>query len=195
MIKSIQLALFVLFTSSIFAQIKQPDLSPNTIENQIKTIYNQANDWQDYKMIKKATFFSFQKKLLDSISVMKKEIVLKQNTINQQDKIIQTLNDKIKTLDDKLSSSLEEVDSMSLLGNQINKTAYNSLLWSIIIGLILCLAFFVYKFKNSNLITKKAKNSLVEIDQEFELFRKRALEKEQKLRRQLQDEINKQRGV
>ncbi|WP_407267387.1 hypothetical protein R8G64_12630 [Tenacibaculum maritimum] len=44
-------------------------------------------------------------------------------------------------------------------------------------------------------MTKEAKNNLAEIEQEFEEHRKKSLEKEQKIRRQLQDEINKQRGV
>jgi hypothetical protein len=54
--------------------------------------------------------------------------------------------------------------------------------------------FFMYKFSNSNLLTKEAKHNLAEVEQELSQFRKKTLEKEQKLRRQLQDEINKQRN-
>jgi hypothetical protein len=54
--------------------------------------------------------------------------------------------------------------------------------------------FFMYKFSNSNLLTKEAKHNLAEVEQELSLFRKKTLENEQKLRRQLQDEINKQRN-
>lgn len=67
-------------------------------------------------------------------------------------------------------------------------------MWSIIGGLFVLLLFFIYKFKNSNAVTKQAKKSLEETEEEFEEHRKIALEREQKVRRQLQDEINKQKN-
>ncbi|MDX1316484.1 MAG: tRNA (guanine-N1)-methyltransferase, partial [Xanthomarina gelatinilytica] len=51
------------------------------------------------------------------------------------------------------------------------------------------------KYKNSHVITKEAKKALEEIEVEFEEHRKTALEREQKVRRQLQDELNKQKGI
>jgi hypothetical protein len=43
-------------------------------------------------------------------------------------------------------------------------------------------------------LTKEAKANLQEAEEELTLFRKKSLEREQKLRRQLQDEINKNRN-
>ncbi len=56
------------------------------------------------------------------------------------------------------------------------------------------LLFFIYKYKNSNSTTKEAKKNLAEIEDEFDDHRRTALEREQKVRRQLQDELNKQKG-
>ena len=83
---------------------------------------------------------------------------------------------------------------MSLLGMQMTKTGYNILLWSIIGGLLVLLLLFIFKFKNSNVITRNAKLALAETEEEFEAHRKRALEREQKVMRRLQDEINKQKA-
>ncbi|MCB0431897.1 MAG: tRNA (guanine-N1)-methyltransferase, partial [Mangrovimonas sp.] len=66
-------------------------------------------------------------------------------------------------------------------------------LWGIIGILLALLGFFIYKFKNSNTITKESKKALADIELEFEEHRKVALEREQKVRRQLQDELNKQK--
>jgi hypothetical protein len=60
--------------------------------------------------------------------------------------------------------------------------------------LLLGLCIFIYKYNNKKHFTKKAQNDLTEIEEEFAVFRKKTLEREQKLRRQLQDEINKQRN-
>jgi len=77
---------------------------------------------------------------------------------------------------------------------QMSKSGYNMLMWIIIAGLLALLVLFIYKFKNSNSVTKQAKNALAEIEEEFEEHRKVALEREQKVRRQLQDELNKQKS-
>ena len=60
--------------------------------------------------------------------------------------------------------------------------------------MLLALTYFIFKFSKSNVLTKEAKSNLIEVEQEFEQHRKKTLEREQKLRRQLQDEINKQRN-
>ena len=66
-------------------------------------------------------------------------------------------------------------------------------MFSIIGALIVFLAIFIGRFKQSNSITKDIKNRLKETEEEFDNHRKVALEREQKVRRQLQDELNKQK--
>ena len=44
------------------------------------------------------------------------------------------------------------------------------------------------------MIAKQAQDSLLIVEEEFEIHRKNSIEREQKLRRQLQDEINKHRN-
>ena len=95
---------------------------------------------------------------------------------------------------DTLTATNTEKDSMALFGLQMSKTSYNMLMWAIIAGLLVLLITFIYKFKNSNSVTKDAKSALAEIENEFEEHRRNALEREQKVRRQLQDELNKQKG-
>jgi hypothetical protein len=64
-------------------------------------------------------------------------------------------------------------------------------MWGIIGVLTILWLIFTYRFRASNAITKEAKIKLAETEQEFEEHRKRALEREQQVRRKLQDEINK----
>ena len=83
---------------------------------------------------------------------------------------------------------------MTLFGMQLGKTNYNVLMWSIVAALFALLIFFILKFKGSNSLTRDAKLKLEEVEAEFEEHRKIALEREQKVRRQLQDEINKNKA-
>ena len=80
---------------------------------------------------------------------------------------------------------------MVFLGMQMSKAGYSTLLWSIIAGLVAFLAFFIFRFKNSNIVTKETKSALAERENEFKEHRRVALEREQKVKRELQDMINK----
>ena len=80
---------------------------------------------------------------------------------------------------------------MALFGLQMSKTSYNILMWTIIGGLFALLVVFVLRFKSSNSATKEARRKLEETETEYKDYRRIALEREQKVRRQLQDEINK----
>ena len=197
--KTLKMLFFVIITQNIVAQKQlskaQVDSLPNTIENQFTKIYRLSNNWQDYKMIKRSEFVSFQKNILDSVVNLKKDIVTKQLRIENHSKSTNALKEEIKSLKENLSLSIEKEDAISLLGMSLKKGTYNSILWGIISLLLIALSFFIFKFSNSYVVTKEAKDSLTDVENEFEQYKKKSIEKEQKLRRQLQDEINKQRGV
>lgn len=198
--KIVHLIIVTLFCSNVFAQTsltkkQQLDSLPNTVENQLKKAYGKASNWQQYKMITRTDFQILQKNIVDSVTALKKNIENKQLTINEQEKNVTALNDKITSLTEKLNSSIDKEDKINFIGIGMTKNTYNLLLWSIITILAITTVFFFMRFKNSNSLTKAAKSNLAEIEEEFELHRRKSLEKEQKLRRQLQDEINKQRGV
>ncbi|CAM1348198.1 hypothetical protein [Tenacibaculum insulae] len=197
--KTLRILLLILITQNIAAQKRlsrtQVDSLPNTIENQFTKIYRLSNNWQEYKMIKRTHFNSFQKNILDSVSVLKKDVAAKQFNINTQLKNANLLKEEINTLKSNLSISIEKEGAISFIGIPLDKATYNTILMSIISVLIFGLGFFIFKFSNSSAVTKEAKDLLANVEDEFERYKKKSIDKEQKLRRQLQDEINKQRGV
>ena len=83
---------------------------------------------------------------------------------------------------------------MFLLGMPMSKGSYATFMWSIIAVLIVFLALFVYRFKNSNAVTKNAEAALIDLENEFKEHRTMALEREQKVMRKLLDERNKQKN-
>lgn len=68
-------------------------------------------------------------------------------------------------------------------------------MWGIVIVLALLLGVFIYKFRNSNSITSESRKALEILEAEYEEHRRNSIEREQKVRRQLQDEINKNRSL
>ncbi|MCG8182837.1 hypothetical protein [Tenacibaculum piscium] len=197
--KTLRIILLIIITQQVTAQKRlskiQIDSLPNTIENQFIKAYRLSNNWQEYKLIKRTHFISFQKNILDSVTAIKKDVLAKQLQLEAQLKNENVLKNEINTLKNDLSLSVEKENGIAIFGFLIDKSLYNTILWSIISGLLIGLAFFIYKFSSSNAITRETKNLLVGVEDEFEQYKRSSIDKEQKLRRQLQDEINKQRGV
>ncbi len=190
------LLLFLLSISLSSAQVQPEEklsLNKGTIDNQFEYVITKSNRYQEYKVVKKTWLFALKAHTLDSLKAVKKQLADTKLLVDNQDNEIQVLKTNLSDTNSTLNQTNLEKDSMSLFGMLMSKTSYNVLMWSIISGLLAFLLFFIYKFKNSNAVTKEAKFSLSETEEEFEEHRKRALEREQKVMRRLQDEINKQK--
>ncbi|MGV6830949.1 MAG: tRNA (guanine-N1)-methyltransferase [bacterium] len=169
-----------------------------TINQQFEYVINKSNRYKDekgrlYKVVRRIWLDELKTITQDSLVEFRKKIADANSTIANQLEEINSLKTNLSNTQNDLTATNQEKDSMSLFGMQMSKTGYNTLMWSVIAGLLALLLFFIFKFKNSNAITKAAKKSLEDIEQEFEDHRRVALEREQKVRRQLQDEINKQK--
>lgn len=194
--------IFIFIYSLSFSQAKQEDdalsLNSGSIDSQFEYIFRKSGNFkgtngQPYEAVKTAWLLTLRNHVKDSLKGIRKELDATQTIVKTQANEISTLKTALSSTQSDLDLTNTEKNSMSLFGIQMSKAGYNSLLWTIIAGLLALLLFFIYKFKNSNTVTKKAKQSLSEIEEEFEEHRKTALEREQKVRRQLQDEINKQK--
>jgi len=197
------LLLFVtLFTISAHAQTKSDDdnlsLNSGTIDNQFEYVLKKSGNFkgtngQPYEAVKRSMLNTLRAHTIDSLKTVHKDLTETQAIVNSQAKEISLLKTSLTNTQGTLDQTNLEKDSMALFGMQMSKSGYNVLLWSIIAGLLALLLFFIYKYKNSNSITKNVNLALAEIEEEFEEHRKVALEREQKVRRQLQDELNKQK--
>lgn len=191
-------------TLSSFAQTTQEEetlsLDSGTINNQFEYVIQKSSGWRDergqqYKVTKINWLIQLKAHTLDSLKAVHKELLDTQAIVLNQSKEITELKANLANTQGDLDKTESEKNSMSLFGIQMSKTGYNALLWTLIATLLALLLFFIYKFNNSNVVTKDARHALEEMEEEFEEHRKTALEREQKVRRQLQDELNKQKST
>ena len=193
-------SLMTLLTFAVIAQTNETNsINEGSINDQFEYLLRKSGNFKGtngdrYEAVRRSLILALQAHTNDSLNSLESRLKEANNTISTQQSEIETLKTDLGTTTSTLDATNKEKDSMSLFGMQMSKTGYNTLLWSIIAGLLALLLFFIYKFKNSNAITRGAKKSLEEIELEFEEHRRIALEREQKVRRQLQDELNKQKG-
>lgn len=168
-------------------------LNSGSIDNQFEYVIRRSNSWQDYKTVKKTWLYALKAHTIDSLKVVHKDLSDTREIVQTQAKEIEGLKLNLNTTKTSLENTIVEKDSMELFGMPTTKPNYSLILWSIVGVLSALLLFFIYKYKSSNSITKQANTSLSEIEEEFEEHRRNALEREQKVRRQLQDMINEQK--
>ena len=174
---------------------KELSLDKGNINSQFDYIYKKSGnyraDGKRYEVVRIISLDKLRKNVLDTLNASNKKAAELNAAISGHEATIASLNKKLDETTNNLSAVTEEKDSMSLLGMLVSKITYNIILWTIIGGLMLLFLLFVYKFQRSNTLTQEAKTALSEVEVEYEDHRRRALEREQRISRQLQDEINK----
>src|SRR5699024_9973627 len=141
--------------------------------------------------IDRITHQLYKVNISDSIKALQTSIATSERVILEQNNKIDRITHQIDDLNLELAKTQDKVENIILLGIPTNKTTYNSIMWSIIIALLVISSILFFRFKKSHGDTKDAREKLEETEVELESLRKRSLEREQKVRRQLQDEINK----
>lgn len=192
--KSLYLFIFCLFVSvNIFSQKAKNDTLP--LSKQFEQVYRRSSSYKDFKVIRKTTFQDLKENTLNSIKSIDEKLKIEslKNT-----RLEQEINNITKThleLDLKLSNAILEKNTISFIGLKLKKNTFKIIIWSIFFMLIILICYLAYKLKDGVKITSQAKKELTRVEEEFNSYKKKSLVRDQKLRRQLQDEINKQRGI
>ncbi len=185
---------FLLFCIVSFAQNVRYNDSLS-LEKQVDFIIEKSNNYKQFKVVNKVWLTKLLANTKKEVKQRDQNVVTLNDKIKTQAKSITDLESKLSTTNLDLEKSESAIDNMVLFGISMKKGVYNTVLWSIILGLIALTAFFAVQFKVSNKVTKESKKRLEEMETEFDEHRKRALEREQKVMRKLQDEINKNKQL
>ena len=169
------------------------EAKPTTLEGVFQQLIDRSGTWQNFKMLDRGKLAAFQRSMTDSINGVRSQLVAEKQKVKENEATIKELNDKITEIQAALDQTKDQKDSVSFFGALVSKGLYNTIMWGIVLALASLLVLYIYKFSNSNVVTKKSINDLNELQEEYENYRKAAIEREQKVRRQLQDEINKHR--
>lgn len=179
------------------APVKKKLVNPfetnGTIDARLSYLFKTSTNYLEYKVISRKGFVTIQSNIKDSINGLKNLLSKKDQQIKKQLNDISTIQKLLEKNKNQLNEIRTNQNSISFFGLQIDKQNYNLIILIILTSLIVSTAFFVYKYQNSHVLTKEAKDNLEETQLEFEKYQKKALENQQVLNRKLQDEIMKKR--
>jgi hypothetical protein len=192
-IAAIVVLLFFQFSITKAQDDNRSALSKGTIEDQFRTIIERSSRYQDFKVVKENALNALRSNVLDTLNKLKGNLKKSNDIIASHKTNMDSVKTELQNTNDRLNDTFREKNSIRFLGILMSKEAYSRTMWIIIIVLALVLVVFVILFKRSNKITVQNKLDLQETRNEFDKFRKRALEREQELSRNHLAELNKYR--
>ncbi len=166
-------------------------LDTGTVEAQLEFVIDDANVYNEYKVIKIPYIQKLKKNLRDSLHAIHRQNAENKASVAEKNKTIDTLQMQLQKTKSELTEAIRTKNSLTVLGLQLDKTYYNSLMWIIILALGILLGFGMVLYKRNNAITVKTKNELNELKSAHDEYRnKTRIDKEHMVVRH-HDEVKK----
>ncbi|MFC7524534.1 hypothetical protein ACFQRK_11290 [Parapedobacter sp. GCM10030251] len=169
-------------------------LTSGTIDSQFIYLYAISRTQDGIEHVRQANLEQIRKNIADTIRVLTKEISDLKSKDGSQQAAVEAMTDSLAQARNELQIAQREKDSFSFIGVSLEKSTYSLIMWGIVLLLAAALIFYIYRYNQGHVVTNDTKKAIEELQEEFDQHRKKAMEKEQKLKRQLQDELNKRLG-
>src|SRR5690554_190469 len=114
-------------------QAKSGSLDSGTIASQFDYINSVSNNFEEYKVVRRAHLDKIKANVTDSLQVFKDQLATVNDQLAEQKTSIDQLNNTLGTSQAELQQALDMKDSFSFMGMYIHKTTYNNLMWGIVI--------------------------------------------------------------
>lgn len=192
MLKQFLLVAVTLCSLSLFGQNKPMlpyAIQKGTLNEQFSNLNNLSRSQNvDFKLIRKTNLEIVRKNVLDSIAIYQKEIATLKTNSSSSVTTVKNLRDSVNTLDTELQAEKQKTDSIAFLGIDFAKGSYHTMVWAIIIVLAIAFLATLASFRKAKVDTNEHKKTTEELQNELQTLRKKSMEKEQLLKRQLLDE-------
>jgi len=191
--------LFVIMGVSSLAQPAAKAIEDKEInlKERYQVMKSGSQTYQDYKVIKEVILDGFWKITIDSISKQQAMIKAANGEIAALKNEVLAIQNDLKAQQASVEGITFESNHISVLGIPFGKGTFIFLVAAVIAGLALTLFVMLGRMRILNSGMKEKTLIAHTLTQEFEEYKRKALEKQTKLSRELQNERNKsveQRG-
>ncbi len=189
------LVFLVVVMIKVSGQTTMPEaLIKSTINEQLKYIEEKTLIYENYRAIREDMFQKLKGNVSDTLLVTTKKI----DALNLSSSKLKSTIDSLTTSVGTLKTSLEEMtttkNSIKVLGIEVNKTSYNSVMWLIVAALTAVLIIGFLILKRNIQVTGETNSGLQEMKAEFDAYRKSSREAREKMSMDHFNEIKKMRG-
>jgi len=175
LLKSAFTILIILVSSiSSIGQSPMPEiLEQGTLREQMKYIEEKTRIYENYRAIREDMFQIIKRNAVDSLSKVHGQVNIlagmNKNLLTRIDSLTISLTDTKTLLEEAVSTK----ENIRVLGMNLNKTVYNSIMWIIVGILLFLLAMGFLVFKRNLTVMLRTKKDLEELKIEFEAYRQK----------------------
>jgi hypothetical protein len=163
----------------------------HTLRERYFLMKSKSQSYGDYKVIKETVLDGVWKIVQDSLAAKQTSIRTGNTTIkglkSQLDQTVKTLNEKEQSMAEILHASTH----ISVLGIDMTKGAFISLVAITVVGLLVLLGLIIGRMKLQSKSLSERNLAVTALTSEFDEYKHRAMDRQTKLSRELQDERNK----
>ena len=172
-----------------------PDvLLTGKLNEQINYIEERTKIFEYYRAIREDMFQQIKKNTLDTLTAAKTEITTLTLSKNKHNVKIDSLNKLIIDARSKLDEAVRTKNNIKVLGMDVNKFAYNSVMWIILAGFAVLLTIGFLVFRRNLSVMRHTRKDLEDLKTEFEAYRKQSREAREKMSMEHFKEIKKLRA-
>src|SRR5665647_59314 len=163
----------VFFTAiNAIGQTSMPtELSSSTMQEQINYVEKHTRIYDNFRAIREDIYQKINRNFIDTLSAEKNRVTaLKTLTSNLNTKT-DSLNALLNTTRIKLEEATTTKNNIKVLGLEIKKGAYNTIMWTIVGGLAFLLALGFLVFKRNLTVLLRTEKDLKELKDEFAAYK------------------------
>jgi len=181
----------LIFVTLVNAQSREALEGDYNLRERFEVMKDKAESYNDYKVIKNEVLNGVWKIGMDSIAKAKSDLRTANATIAKLNNEIKASADKVKAAETSLEESAYERTHMTVFGMHVAKSVFVTTSLLVIAALVIALVVVFSTFNVLRRSNREKELTIHGIMSEFDAFRKKALEKEVKISRELQSERNK----
>ena len=166
----------------------------NSLNEQLKFLDEHTKIYDNYRAIREDMFQKIKGNVSDTLSSVENKIAGLNKTVYSLNRTIDTLKRNLELTKTNLDEMTRTKNSIRVIGMQVNKSAYNNIMWLIVGGLIAVLLIGFLVFKRNLSATFSTKKEYEELKNEFDAYRKTSREAREKMTMDHFNEIKRLKG-
>jgi chromosome segregation ATPase len=172
-------ALFLTLSVRSYSQAIPEEYRKENIPAQLDYTQEHTRVYENFRAIREDIFQLITRNIKDTLNSSRKKINNLVAETNRLSNRIDSINQSLASTHDNLESMTRSKNSIRILGIEVNKTTYNSIMWTILGILVALLVLGYLTFKQNRSSTVKTKKELTDLQKEFEDYKQKArLERE-----------------
>ena len=189
--KSIALFICLAIYSFSFGQATVDPLQENySLKDRYAIMKAKSQTYQNYKVIKESVLDGVWKITQDSLNAKQAAIRSANQQIAQLKGEVQKVHGDMKAKDASVAEIVFDSAHINVLGIDFSKSVFLTIIGILIAALVAALVFIIARMKVLDKSIREKALTISMVSNEYEEYKKKAMEKQTKLSRELQDERN-----